>query len=1020
MLLERASDLLGWPARAEVLKPAGAGPRLVASAAQQKIGGAISRLLGGVQLNVGVLLCARAAGDSTDAPVAIVCELPSVVSEETLREVHRLAWNFCKTPLLITLDPTFVKAWSCSIAPSPDALALQPTPEIIDARVEWNTAQAAAKVQPLHWAVLASENFLDRYRLKFSSDGRADQLLLENLRFIRNRLTDLCLRQEVSHDLLGRIMFIQFLFQRKDSDGRAALNPDFLNRLFEERILRQRYTTIPDLLRQYDDAYAFFHWLNEKFNGDLFPGKAESARQRESEWQTEISQVKPAHLNNLADFIAGDMVMQNGQRSLFPMYSFDTIPLEFISSIYEEFVSSDADSVGAHYTPGYLVDLILDRVLPWSDDHWNVRVLDPSCGSGIFLVKAYQRLIHRWKNANRSKEITPAILRQILERNLFGVDKNPLAVRVASFSLYLAMCDEIDPRYYWTQVRFPRLRDITLCNGDLFGDGGASLTASGLKVDLIVGNAPWGKGTATPEAKKWAKQNNWPVPYNSIGPLFLPKAVELGTRNATITMLQPLGLIMNRVSPAAEFRRKLFLECEVESVVNLAALRFGLFKEATGPACVITLRAGHTNQGHVTYICPKPAHNASDDYRVSVDVYDVSQLSSDEAATDEWIWSTLAWGGRRDLNLVRRLGSSSTLEFYKNKNIAVTRQGVIRGDRRATNPQIVGKPFLSELPENTFLYLDAGDLPVNHDPKTHSRDSQDLSAFELPQLLVKQAWRKGRSRFQAVLVRDRNNGKGVLCSKSFLSVHMPSQDEALLERACLTLNSSVAVYFLLMTSGRFASYRPEANVEDLLRVPLVPETYPLPPINSVSELDEQVMNAFDLKSSERALVQDVLTYTLPDFKGGFTSPGREKTQRATSANTEPELQLYCEWFLRVLQSGFGNSRLGATIYTDSLGDPLPVRAVAIHLNAAEQGIRTVRLADTDLLRRWRHRDRIAHVYDVISVDGKPVPTVYILKPDQRRYWTRSVAMRDADEVALDVLQWNPSPEPTNVKVFAKA
>src|ERR1019366_9776428 len=102
------------------------------------------------------------------------------------------------------------------------------------------------------------------------------------------------------------------------------------------------------------------------------------------------------------------------------------------------------------------------------------------------------------------------------------------------------------------------------------------------------------------------------------------------------------------------------------------------------------------------------------------------------------------------------------------------------------------------------------------------------------------------------------------------------------------------------------------------------------------------------------------------------------------------------------------------------GDPLPVRAVAIHLNAAEQGIRTVRLADTDLLRRWRHRDRIAHVYDVISVDGKPVPTVYILKPDQRRYWTRSVAMRDADEVALDVLQWNPSPEPTNVKVFAKA
>src|ERR1039458_7378868 len=91
-----------------------------------------------------------------------------------------------------------------------------------------------------------------------------------------------------------------------------------------------------------------------------------------------------------------------------------------------------------------------------------MRVLDPACGSGIFLVKAFQRLVYRWKLSHRREEPTAGKLRNILENNLFGIDINAEAVRVASFSLYLAMCDEIDPKYYWTQVQFPRLRNRNL------------------------------------------------------------------------------------------------------------------------------------------------------------------------------------------------------------------------------------------------------------------------------------------------------------------------------------------------------------------------------------------------------------------------------------------------------------------------------------------------------------------------------------------------------------------------------
>jgi hypothetical protein len=49
--------------------------------------------------------------------------------------------------------------------------------------------------------------------------------------------------------------------------------------------------------------------------------------------------------------------------------------------------------------------------------------------------------------------------------------------------------------------------------------------------------------------------------------------------------------------------------------------------------------------------------------------------------------------------------------------------------------------------------------------------------------------------------------------------------------------------------------------------------------------------------------------------------------------------------------------------------------------------------------------RVARVYDTVTINGKATPTVFLIKPDQVRYWTRSMAMRDADDVAADALLW---------------
>ncbi len=391
MSLDRATVELGWPTAKEILSPRRDGARLLASAAQEKLRRSFGRDHNLADVRVGLLVPDEAA-ETTPAPIALVCEFNRVPSDKVLDAVHCFAWNYSKAPLLLTVDPTSVRAWTCCQMPSQGLEQLSVgSPEITPARLTWNAYIPEQQLAgALHWVNLLSGRFFAEHAERFQPAGRLDQVLLDNLKDIRQQLHSAGLPYNTTHDLLGRVIFIQFLFQRTDSSGDAALNASILGKLAYEGVLTQRHDGLASILSNHGDSYRFFRWLNERFNGDLFPGKAESVDQREQEWRQEIKHVRASHLQLLSEFVRGRIYLQSGQRSLFPLYSFDTIPLELISSIYEEFVSEGpTPTPGLHYTPGHIVDLILDGVLPWEDKGWNVKVLDPACGSGIFLVKAF-------------------------------------------------------------------------------------------------------------------------------------------------------------------------------------------------------------------------------------------------------------------------------------------------------------------------------------------------------------------------------------------------------------------------------------------------------------------------------------------------------------------------------------------------------------------------------------------------------------------------------------------------------
>ena len=1034
MSLAQAAHELGWPQERWILKPPGAGAAVNAALAERKIRSSLAPLEGAGNARVGVLSLDPTAAE-TQAPLALVCAFDRPAPVATLAELHRLAWNFSRTPLLLTVDTHRLQAFTCCEPPSTKEHTDTLPSEIPEARYEFKgTDRPAAPLavqasQALHWLELASGRFIQRHERRFRRDRCADTLLLENLRFARSELHERGLKYDIIHDLLARIIFVQFLFDRRDSSGYTALNAEHLSRLHRDGILSEPYQTFGEVLGNHADCYRLFWYLDDRFNGDLFPGQGAGDPNRQQYRDMESALVEESHLRLLSEFVTGRMQLRSGQYSLWPQYSFDTIPLEFISSIYETFVTGQKGTV---YTPAHLVDFILDGVLPWDDPQWDLKILDPACGSGVFLVKVFQRLIHRWKRAHPGQRIDSDTLRSLLERNLFGVDVDPHAVRTASFSLYLAMCDEIDPRHYWTQVRFPNLRDQCLVSRDFFSEENAGFRTNedAQHYDVVVGNAPWGKNTIqeSSAAREWAKEYKWPVSYGDIGPLFPAKSAALTKPSGWISLLQPCGtLLFNGSANARKFRSRLFNEFTVTEVVNFSALRFGLFSKAVGPAALVTLHPTASSEEPLSYISPKPLRaSGTDDYRIVIDPYDVHEVHPREAVEDSVIWSAFMWGGRRDLALLRRMEKRYTLAKHESEKKVVTRQGIIRGDQKKFLPDIVGKRILEDkdFPDDIFLRISPRRLSLNKNPWIDEDGSTDFSAFVPMQLIVKKTWAVDHGRFRAVVVDPPN--EGVIFSDSYVSIRAEKADRSILDAACLCYNSSFAVYYLFLRAGRFASYRPSPTVAELLSVPIpCVERGLLHQVKTLEDLDRHVYKSFDFKPAERVLMEDVLRHTLPDFKGDADSPGRSPTRRSGAdrdgtGGGETELHAWCAWFIRVLRAGFGRTKpVCATIFEEVAEERLPVRLVAMHLDCArETDVIVESIGGGDLVDRLQRTyrllvddaeegvgfRRVARVFDVWDIEGRQVPTVVFVKPDQARYWSRSVALRDADEVSGEIMQ----------------
>ena len=439
-------------------------------------------------------------------------------------ELHRLSWNLGEAPLLFVVTPDEILIYNNYETPRVvENGNLDPNAGIIETLNLTNgLASQRLALKKYHRSLIESGEYWRQSMTRFDVQSRVDSTLMSNLRIMRrtliNQISKRCDTSKetitgVVHVLLNRSIFIKYLEERKDSNGETVFPQDFYCNFMKSA---KQYT---DVLNSKEATYNLFRTLKEKFNGDTL---------QVSEIEAEI--ITQDDLNELRTFILGDSELESKQLTLWPLYSFDIIPIQLISSIYELFfhLSEEDDEKGTYYTPLHLVNLVMDEVYPWEGEYKDTSFFDPSCGSGVFLVEAYRRLVCRWMSQNDVHTINCDQLNLLLKNSIFGVDINEEAIRVASFSLSLAMCDFLDPRSIWDKLSFPRLLDNNLISSDFFDE---DKSFNNRRYDVIIGNPPW-QSNITGKTKEYLKKANRVIGDKQIAQAFSIKCSELCNPNA--------------------------------------------------------------------------------------------------------------------------------------------------------------------------------------------------------------------------------------------------------------------------------------------------------------------------------------------------------------------------------------------------------------------------------------------------------------------------------------------------------
>lgn len=116
----------------------------------------------------------------------------------------------------------------------------------------------------------------------------------------------------------------------------------------------------------------------------------------------------------------------------------------FLGDLYQDLSETVRKRYALLQTPEFIEEFILDQTLDPAIAEFglkDVSLIDPTCGSGHFLLGALRRLLGRWQKEAPTEDVAD-LARRALDQ-VYGVDINPYAVAIARFRLVLALLDAV-------------------------------------------------------------------------------------------------------------------------------------------------------------------------------------------------------------------------------------------------------------------------------------------------------------------------------------------------------------------------------------------------------------------------------------------------------------------------------------------------------------------------------------------------------------------------------------------------
>ncbi|MFH1527961.1 MAG: N-6 DNA methylase, partial [Bacteroidota bacterium] len=645
-------------------------------------------------------------------------------------------------------------------------------------------------------------------------------------------------------------------------------------------------------------------------------------------------------------------------------------------------------------------------------------------------------------------------LKKILKNQIAGIDINEEAARITAFSLCLSMLHYLEPPSIQEQIkqgnRLPKLlvsksrssehyHCILVGNAfdkSIFTDNVLLAQKFGNEcIDIIVGNPPWGAVAKSHEQAmlEWCRIKNKPVGDKEQSQAFILRALDFLKKNGKAGMLVSAGVLFKHSETTQLFRKEWLKGARLREIYNFTHVRKFFFNGATSPFLMVNFEKAKQADYPVLYASAKQTVMLDKMQVVLFSKYDFNWIQDSDLSSSK-LWKSYWFGRTLDNVFLSELSvlKKPLLSFIDR---SVSGQGLVLSPEKYSIEQLGFRDFLD--PSSFDKFSDSSSFVFKQLPRKIYRLGQK-GIFSGKRILVKRGIDEATFPKGQLVARYEDSSFCFTNAINGLKLQEPAEWKY--KTILGILWSSFSRYYFFMTASTWGLWHHEIHLDDeLLQIPVVldkgnPATKAI--ISVVDELrsyhptkqdilnpngifnetikanrrkleaklDETVFKLYELNDEQKDLIRDCCEVTLPFFYQPLDSVG---SQQAVRNNDLSWIESYVNIFARRWNIYLDDDEeMHAKVHIGAHEN-----IVALEFYPADKRSKRILKLNDELLKDILEQIRVylpqpmgvsqiildGLIY-VVSKSG-----IIIVKRNEKRFWTRSLAREDADTTLAKVM-----------------